>query len=569
MVFLFQSCLSVREFIMTRSEHSPVFLFSPFILKLVLKPKRRSAGFLFLVMILLISWTTPVTAQTSGMSEADKTLSPYFRIHREDHSAFHRMVRKVSNFFVRGDDQAVDQLPLLSTKVEAAVVGVIADVSIVQTYKNDGVRPIEATYVFPGSTRAAVYSMKMTIQDRVVIAEVRERQQARQIYETARQEGMSAALLEQQRPNVFQMDLANIMPGDLIQIELRYTELLVPTDGVYEFVYPTVVGPRYSNQSATRSKDRPVTSSYQHAGETPLSAFDIEVNLVAGMPIQEVECPSHATDITYSDADFATINLLPEETNGGNRDFILRYRLTGSHIETGLLLAPGQDENFFLLMTQPPQRVEPENITPREYIFILDVSGSMNGFPINTSKTLMRNLLGGLRPIDSFNILFFSYGNWMLSEQPLYASPENIQYALAQIDSQHGGGNTELLPALRKALASPRTEGKSHNIVIATDGYVDVEAEAFELIHNNLGGTNFFAFGIGSSVNRHLIEGLAYVGKGEPFIVTSPQEAEAAAARLLQYIVDTEKVIISQNRKSDRSVKGDSCVQNPRYASPE
>ena len=145
-------------------------------------------------------------------------------------------------------DPNVDHLPLKDTRVEIAVSGVIADVKVVQTYRNEGSRPINATYVFPASTRAAVYAMRMRIGDQVIVAKIKEREAAKKEFDAAKKEGKSASLLEQDRPNVFTMNLANIMPQDQVEIELRYTELLVPTDGIYEVVYPTVVGPRYSSQ---------------------------------------------------------------------------------------------------------------------------------------------------------------------------------------------------------------------------------------------------------------------------------------------------------------------------------
>ncbi|MCU0584285.1 MAG: trypsin, partial [Syntrophales bacterium] len=160
----------------------------------------------------------------------DRSLSPYF--------------------FVKSDDPALDPLPLKSASASVRISGVIADVLVTQVYKNEGRKPIEAVYVFPASTRAAVYGMKMTIGKRVVEAKIQKRDEARRDYEKARDQGKSASLLEQQRPNVFQMNVANIMPGDEIRVEMKYTELIVPTEGVYEFVYPAVVGPRYSNQAA-------------------------------------------------------------------------------------------------------------------------------------------------------------------------------------------------------------------------------------------------------------------------------------------------------------------------------
>jgi Ca-activated chloride channel homolog len=459
-----------------------------------------------------------VPAQPAEMPEEDKTLSPYF--------------------FVQSDDPSTDRLPLLKTGAEVNIAGVIADVKVTQVYKNDGKKPIEAIYTFPASTRAAVYAMKMTIGDRVIVARIKEREQARKDYEVAKQQGKSASLLEQQRPNVFQMNVANIMPGDYITVEMSYTELLVPTEGVYEFAYPTVVGPRYNNKTAAESpkSEKWIASPYTHEGEAPTYDFGISVNIAAGLPIQDVSCPSHKTTTTFSGLNEAAVRLDPSEKAGGNRDFILHYRLTGGKIESGLLLYPGKDENFFLLMLQPPKRVETAQIPAREFIFIMDVSGSMYGYPIDISKKLMRNLLSNLRPKDRFNILFFAGGNFVLSEKSLSATKENIEEALAAIDKQQGGGGTELLPALKRALALPRAEGTSRTVVIATDGYVTVEAEAFDLIRDNLGKANMFAFGIGTSVNRLIIEGMAHVGQGEPFVLDKPDVADAQAEKFRKYI---------------------------------
>ncbi|MGD9040737.1 MAG: VIT domain-containing protein [Desulfobacteraceae bacterium] len=441
----------------------------------------------------------------------DKTLSPYF--------------------FVKSDDPELDQLPLKSTLVEVNISGVIADVLVTQVYKNEGKRPLEAIYVFPASTRAAVYGMKMSIGERIIIANIAEREEARRRYEDAKQGGRSASLLEQQRPNVFQMNVANILPSDVIKVELRYTELLIPTDKIYAFVYPTVVGPRYTEQK--QDDARPwgdwTRNPYLHQGGAPSYTFDMSVKLSTGLPIQEVTCPSHKVNINYEAPAFSRIELDPTERRGGNRDFILKYRLAGGRIETGLLLFEGEKENFFLFMMQPPNRVRQDHIPPREYIFIVDVSGSMHGFPLNISKKLLKDLIGNLQPEDRFNVLLFAGGSKVMAPQSLPATQGNIQKAIATIERERGGGGTRLLPALQRALALPKSEGYSRTVVIATDGYVAVEAKAFDLIRNNLGNANMFAFGIGSSVNRHLIEGMARVGMGEPFVITRPEEAPERA----------------------------------------
>ena len=246
--------------------------------------------------------------------------------------------------------------------------------------------------------------------------------------------------------------------------------------------------------------------------------------------------PHTRVDIRYKGSNFASIRLNSSEKSGGNRDFILKYRLSGGKIETGLLLSKGEKENFFLLMLQPPKRIKEDQIPPREYMFIVDVSGSMNGFPLNISKKLLKDLIGHLRPSDRFNVLLFAGGSTVMAEKSLPATRQNINHAINVIDRQRGGGGTRSLPALKKALSLQGTKGYSRNLVIVTDGYVSVEKEAFDLIRNNLGNANMFAFGIGSSVNRHLIEGMARVGMGEPFIITRPDDAQKKAEKFRKLI---------------------------------
>jgi Ca-activated chloride channel family protein len=469
--------------------------------------------------LLLMSWAIIGYAAAQRAPEPpDKTLSPYF--------------------LVKSDDPNTDQLPLKSASAAVNVAGVIADVKVTQVYQNEGKNALEAIYVFPASTRASVYGMKMTIGERTIIAKIQEREKARQDYEQAKQEGKSASLLEQQRPNVFQMNVANILPGDVIKVELSYTELLIPTDGIYELVYPTVVGPRYSNMpeaGAPRSEGW-VQNPYLHQGESPTYQFDITVNLAGSMPIQEVTCATHKVNVSFDGPALASVKLDPSEKFGGNKDYILKYRLAGGKIESGLLLYSGEKENFFLLMVQPPERVKTEQIPPREYVFIVDVSGSMRGFPLDISKELLKKLIGNLRPSDKFNVLLFAGTSALMSEQSLPATSENITRAIQFIDMQRGGGGTELLPALNHALELKGTESYSRSMVIVTDGYVHVEKEAFDLIRNRLGDANMFAFGIGSSVNRFLIEGMARVGMGEPFVITKPEEAPGKAEKFRQYI---------------------------------
>lgn len=455
--------------------------------------------------------------------------------------------------WVPDGNAAQDSVPLKSSKAEVVIEGPMARVSLTQQYGNQGQRPIHARYVFPASTKAAVHGLTMKIGSRVIAAKIKEKEAAAQQFEVAQQQGQRAALLSQQRPNVFMMDVANLQPGETLELTLEYSELLVPDNGVYEWVYPTVVGPRYGGELAqavdddalhappAASPDRvwasnPYAADRPQGGNPAAVATSIRVALSSPLGVQALDSTQHKVRTQWHSPKSVTLELDPSETQAGNRDFMLRFRLAGDHIATGVSTFKRGDEHYFLLMAEPPQRVQPAQIMRREYLFVVDVSGSMHGFPLDTARAVMTNLLQGLHPHEFFNILFFSGGADVLSPQPLVATPENVQRALAMMQSFRGSGGTELLPALRQALAMPRVPEVARSMVVVTDGFVTVEQEAYDLIREHRHDSNVFAFGIGTSVNRHLIERLARAGAGEPFIITQASEAAEVGPRFRQYV---------------------------------
>lgn len=471
--------------------------------------------FFTLLLVLSQAWAV------YGMEEEDdpdKTLAPYF--------------------FVEGADPDPDSFPLKETKVSSQINGVIADTYVTQTYTNEGKTPINAKYIFPASTKASVHGMTMQIGNRLITARIKEKEEAREEFEEAKSQGKSASLLEQQRPNVFSMDVANVMPNDTVVIELHYTEMVVSTEGSYQFVFPTVTGPRYTSSPEDPGKDdnQWVSTPYLKEGKTPSGRYDIAVSLSTGVPVTDITCRSHSIKIDKSSASAARITLEDPKDFAGDRDFILDYKLTGQDVNCGLLLDQGEEENFFMLMIQPPKRYDPEDIPPREYIFLMDVSGSMYGFPLDTAKGLIKDLVTSLRDTDTFNLILFSGASSRMSPVSVPATAENIQRAVELIDRQEGGGGTEMAPALRDALAIPKTEGTSRSIITITDGYISGEKEIFGIISQNLADTDFFSFGIGDSVNRYLIDGIAKVGLGESFVVTDDKDALDTAKRFCTYI---------------------------------
>lgn len=466
-----------------------------------------------------------VLSTASASEDGSRTLSPYFHV---------------------AGDGDTEQLPLEETRADVTVAGPIARVKVHQVFRNGGRRPIEAVYVFPASTRAAVHGLRMHIGERTVEARIARRGEARRDYEGARDAGRRAALLEEQRPNVFTMSVANVMPGERIAVELEYSELIVPQGGVYELVYPAVVGPRYGG-GADPSRDRWIASPYLHQGEPEPWKFAFRARVESAVPLKDLSSPSHDLDVKFASANAADVTL--REAGGGNRDVVLRWRLTGDAVQTGAMVLPpsgGSDVGYFLVAVEPPARPPAgSQALAREYVFVLDVSGSMHGFPLDTAKALMRDLLGRLGPQDLVNVVLFAGGSQVLAPAgSLPATAANVQGAIALVDAQRGGGGTEILGALRTAYAIPRPDRSvARSVVVVTDGYVAVEAEAFRFVRERLAEANLFSFGIGSSVNRHLVEGLARAGQGEPFVVLSPERAGESARQFREYL---ERPVLTQ-----------------------
>ena len=514
-----------------------------------MKKPFRISRILFAAALLLGAFVLIVTLSGAPTDNPDVSLSPYFQ--------------------VNGAEAGVDALPLKSTQVDAVIAGVIAEVRVVQTYENDGSTPLEARYIFPASTRAAVHGMTMTVGERRIEAQIKEKEEARKTYETAKREGKTASLLESHRGNVFEMNIANILPGDTVTVELRYNELITPDEGQYEWIFPTVVGPRYTRASANpevQSPESVVPIPYtKNRGAETEPVFSLNVDVLSGSRVKKVTCVSHNVETASIDGG-VRVTLPPSEDAAMNRDFILRYKLAGDALTSGLFFDEFKGEKYFLLTVQPPARVEPSSVPPRDYLFVMDVSGSMWGFPLKISTALLRELLLNLREQDTFNVLLFSGSSRTLFDTPAAATPENIAQTLALFEEGQKyddyGGGTELLPALKRALSMPRAQtGASRNIVVMTDGYVDVEAEAYALVRQNLGDANLFAFGIGTAVNRELMERLARAGKSEAVIVEGERNAAAAAEKFRKMI---ETPVLTHVRASIGSpLSPESEVQSP------
>ncbi|HXG65718.1 MAG TPA: VIT and VWA domain-containing protein, partial [Blastocatellia bacterium] len=440
------------------------------------------------------------------------------------------------------EGQVINQCPLKRTDVKAEISGFLARVVVTQEFENPFNDKIEAVYAFPLPQNAAVDDMTMRVGDRTVRGKIKRREEARAVYEAARSAGHVASLLDQERPNIFTQSVANIMPGEQVKITISYVEMLKYEDGAYEFVFPMVVGPRYIPGAPTGRQGggwSPDTNRVPDASRiTPPVApkgtraghdIAIEVALDAGVPIDGLKSILHEVDVTRPTNHSAIVSL-KNKAEIPNKDFILKYDVAGRKVEDAVLMHRGDRGGFFTMILQPPDRVSAEDVTPKELVFVLDTSGSMQGFPIEKAKETMKLALDGLYPQDTFNLITFSGDTHILFPEPVPATPENLRKAQEFLASRSGGGGTEMMKAIRAALAPSDSQNHVRIVCFMTDGYVgnDMEIIAEVQKHPN---ARVFSFGIGSSVNRFLLDKMAEYGRGEVEYVTLQDDGSAAARR--------------------------------------
>lgn len=432
--------------------------------------------------------------------------------------------------------------PLKHTDVKANVSGFLARVTVTQEFENPFKEKIEAVYTFPLPQNAAVDDMTMLVGDRTVRGKILKREEAQAVYEAAKSGGQRAALLDQERPNIFRQSVANILPGEQIKITISYVETLKYEDGAYEFVFPMVVGPRYIPGNATGKQSTgyaPDTDRVPDASRiTPKPApagmraghdISIDVALDAGVPIDSVAAKTHDVLVDRADGRRAHV-ALKNQASIPNKDFILRYDVAGKKINDAVLTHHTGNSGFFTMIIQPPERVTVEDVTPKELVFVLDTSGSMYGFPIDKAKETMKLALDGLYPHDTFNLITFAGDTHILFPHPVSATKENLAKAQAFLESRQGGGGTEMMKAIKAALDPSDAQGHMRIVCFMTDGYVGNDMEIIGEVQKHP-NARVFSFGIGSSVNRFLLDNMAKHGRGEVEYVALTDDGSAAARR--------------------------------------
>ncbi len=437
-----------------------------------------------------------------------------------------------SLYIVDDQGQPATVCPLKHTDVKADISGFLARVTVTQEFENPLAENIEAVYVFPLPQRSAVDDMTMLVGDRHVRGKIKPRDEAQRIFQQARAQGRLAGLLDQERPNIFTQSVTNIGAGKKVKVVISYVETLPYEAGSYEFSFPMVVGPRYIPASVrdTARITPPVTRPGTRAGHD----ISIQVTLDAGVPLDGIECRSHEVDLRRPSSQRAVV-LLRDQSALPNKDFVLRYDVAGRKIADALLTHRGDRGGFFTFLLQPPDRIAPAEITPKEIVFVVDTSGSMSGFPIEKSKELMKLALDGLHPRDTFNLITFSGDTHVLFPQPVSATPENVRKAQQFMLSRSGSGGTEMMKAIRTALQPSGDPDHVRIVCFLTDGYVGNDMEIIGEVKNHP-NARVFSFGIGSSVNRFLLDKMAEEGRGEVEYVSLNDDGSAAAKRLYERI---------------------------------
>lgn len=434
----------------------------------------------------------------------------------------------------KGEVQSI--CPLENTEVRSDIAGQMARVVVTQNFSNPSKTPIEALYTFPLPHDAAVDGMTFKIGARRIVGQIKKREEAAQIYQQAKANGQNAALLDQERPNIFTQRVANIIPGQKISVEISFTQPIVYRAGKYEWEFPTVVGPRFVTP-ATPDAEKitpPITPKGTKAGHD----LTMQVHLQSAVPLGDITSALHPIVVNKQGDSEAQISLKDGATLP-NKDFILRYAPRDNKLQTGLVVrSDGKGGGWFQLVVQPPMDAPKAQIAPKEMVFVIDQTGSQSGAPIEKAKETMRYCIGNLNPGDTFQLLGFTTTVFPCFPKPVEATPANIQKALNYLKPLQGAGGTDILKATDFALKIPDDVNRPRIVCFMTDGYVGDEADILSYIRQHRKSVRMFPFGVGNSVNRHLIDGMAREGRGVPEYALLNEDGQKLAARFYDRVAN-------------------------------
>jgi Ca-activated chloride channel family protein len=493
---------------------------------------RLLPGVLIGVLMALIWW--PPTAR-AGLTEVAGDLYP------GELGSGHMLLRAEP-----GD--AYTPALIQASKVHFDISGIIATVALEQTFRNDSDRWLEGVYAFPLPDNAAVRRLEMMVGDRRIVGKIREQAAARELYRAAKTAGRKASLIEQQRPNLFTSRVANIGPGEEITVRLEYVQQVAFDAGEFALRFPTTVTPRYmpgmppasagdrdlpgqlaidpylgwaapTDQVPDADAISPLLNPQPGDENRPLNPLEITARLDMGMPLARVAAPYHDIALTRRAGVYEI--RLSTGVSEMDRDFVLNWQpVTGSAPTAALFTEEVGGEYFGLLLVLPPVIEPVQSAIPREIIFVIDTSGSMGGVSIEQARASLAAALQQLNPEDSFNIIEFNSGYRALYPAPVPASRHHIQRAREFVRLLVASGGTEMLPALRAALAPP-SDAEGHGeqaplrqVIFITDGAVGNEVALYEEVTARLGDSRLFTVGIGSAPNSWFMRKSAQFGRG-------------------------------------------------------
>lgn len=449
----------------------------------------------------------------------------------------------LGGLYVQSPDGKELVFPLKHTEVQAKIAGNLSRIEVIQSFENPFNKPLEAVYVFPLPDEAAVDEMEIKIGEKIIKGSIKKREEAQEIYQQAKKEGRTAGLLEQERDNIFTQSLANIQPGEQIDVTIRYADSLKFIGGNYEFVFPMVVGPRYipgtpidgsgdTNQVPDASR---ITPPIIPEGMRSRHDINIHVEINAGLPINNITSPSHQIQIEKN-GEISQIQLAGEDTIP-NKDFILRYQVAGKTTQSTVLTQKDQRGGHFTLYFIPALEYQTSEIVPKDVVFLIDTSGSQEGAPLKQCQELMRHFIHSLNPDDTFAIIDFATTTRQLSSTPLPNTPANIIKAIDYINKLDANGGTELLNGIQAVLKFPVNSHRLRSIVLLTDGYIGNENEILAKVQRELKpGNRLYSFGAGSSVNRFFLNRIAEIGRGTSTIIRYDEPVQTTVEKFCQEI---------------------------------
>ncbi len=455
----------------------------------------------------------------------------------------------------------------IASHVDVAISGLLSNVTFYQIFHNTSDQWVEGFYVYPLPENSAVDALEMIIADRVIKGEIKEKHEAKKIYEQAKADGKAASLVSSRRPNVFTTSVANVGPGQRIVIKIGMKFRNHYESGKWRFHMPMVVAPRYGDKNGGNKGLNLAEPANTAAVNSPtpnpktgleLNPFTLSIDLDAGLLITGVTSLNHEINTVIEDPSRASIELKTDRAPA-DRDFVLEWQ-TEDSIGPQIALfkeVRGNQTHVSALVVPPIEKPKDLTVLPRDLIIILDTSGSMDGPSIVQAKEALHFTLNRLTSKDRFNVIAFDSTTSAAFpvSQPVTAA--NMSVAKNFVDLQQADGGTEMMPALALALSEKPKEGRMRQIVFITDGAVGYEDQVLAQLSSRLGKNRVFTVGIGSAPNTYFMTKLAEFGRGTYSYISDVNQVNSAMSTLMAKLETpllTDVKVVYANGMIDRQL---------------